>query len=73
MKYSYCVQCVDKTSGKVGCFAFSEDNRFVAISPVFGDLVAFYEWLNTSEFKAQSYDETGKYSPFGLVKKIDNK
>lgn len=46
---NYTIQCEDVTSGKTGCFLFDTDHwqrtgEFKAISPVFLDLVQFYEW-----------------------------
>ena len=44
MEYRYCIQCVDKLSGKLGCFVFA-DNSFEAISPVFSDLMGLFIWM----------------------------
>lgn len=46
---NYTIQCKDVTSGETGCFLFDTDHwqrtgEFKAISPVFSDLVRFYEW-----------------------------
>jgi hypothetical protein len=46
---NYTIQCKDVVSGKTGCFLFDTDHwrrtgEFKAISPVFANLVQFYEW-----------------------------
>jgi len=47
----FCMQCTDKTSGKVGDFAYHTDNPFVALSPVFPDFVQFLDWLKENNLK----------------------
>lgn len=40
---SYCIQCTDKASGQVGNFVHS--GGFMAVSPVFRGLPAFFTWM----------------------------
>lgn len=51
---NYAVQCVDVASGKPGVFLFDTQHwqktgEFLAISPVFPDLDAFYKWDNAND------------------------
>ena len=44
---NYTVQCVDRASGKTGCFFFDESHwqktgEFIAVGPVYPGLVEFY-------------------------------
>ena len=42
---SYCIQCMDRTSGKTGDFIFKNDKYKHAISPVFDDLMELYAYM----------------------------
>lgn len=55
----YCIQCKDVVSGEIGTFAYDDSKTpdgnigFVAISPVFNDLVKFYAWAHSNGWKSQ--------------------
>lgn len=67
--YFYCVQCTDKTTGKVGDFVYSDKNPFCSISPVFNSLCELFSWMLVNNFKPKEYDDRGyNYTPFRLVK-----
>ena len=42
-EYRSCMQCTDKTSGKVGDFIHEGD--FIAISPVFDNYAQLINWM----------------------------
>lgn len=48
---NYCLQCKD-TQGRLGSFAYSykTDEGFVAISPIFSDLLDFYAWAHNQGY-----------------------
>lgn len=56
MGLRYCIQCHDKISGKVGDFAFDEEKPFEATSPVFRDLIEFYQWMRENGLKEKHGD-----------------
>ena len=67
-KIKYCIQCTDKVSGKVGCFAYNiaaheQGKGFNAITEVFPSSCEFFKWA-----KNNGYEASGFYS-FEMVKK----
>lgn len=53
----YCVQCTDRKSNTIGDFAydialFEQGKGFHAISPVFTNLMDFYEWAYKEGWQA---------------------
>ncbi len=67
-EFSYCVQCKDLLSGKIGDFVFSDDKPFEAISPIYDSLIYLYPWIEKNGFKHEYYKDS-KYTPFRLIKK----
>ena len=61
-KLTYCIQCTEKITGKVGDFVYHEDNPRVAISPVFTDPVEFHNWLR------QRGMSVGRLGEFDIIK-----
>lgn len=56
---NYTIQCKDVTTGETGCFLFDADHwqktgEFKAVSPVFADLLRFYEYDNANGNKRAS-------------------
>jgi hypothetical protein len=51
----YCIQCTDRSSGKVGCFVFHSSNPYVAVSPVFDGLQGLYGWMAARGFESVPY------------------
>lgn len=54
-RIQYCVQCTDRISGKVGCFAYdiaaeANGEGFKAISEVFPSLTEFYDWADSQGY-----------------------
>lgn len=54
----YVIQCKDHTTKRVGCFGFDPvkaqvDGYFTAITEVFKDLQAFYDWAKISGIKLE--------------------
>lgn len=63
----YCIQCTDKISGKVGCFAYDiaakeRGEGHKAISEVFPSGIEFFAWA-----KSEGYQSERNYS-FEMVK-----
>lgn len=52
---TYCVQCTDKTSGRVGDFLFNDSAPFIAVSPVFSDLVELFTYMRENGLATQGY------------------
>jgi hypothetical protein len=47
----YCIQCTDKNSGEIGCFAYDREayergEGFKAITEVFPSLIPFFDWAH---------------------------
>lgn len=54
---NYTIQCRDATTGQVGCFLFDtaywqKTGEFIALSPVFANLVEFYANTHPDQRKA---------------------
>lgn len=71
MTYSYCCQCTDRTSGKIGDFVFSDHKPFEAISPVFDDLGGLFIWMNQNGFKPWHY-QPDEFHPWACQKVVDS-
>lgn len=70
MNYFYCIQCVDKISGKTGDFVYEENRPFEAISPIFDDLQGLFTWTRANNFEPNEYDSSPfVYVPYRLKKK----
>lgn len=59
-KIKYCIQCTDKLSGKVGCFAYDIEayergEGLKAISEVFPSGIEFYKWADSEGYKSVGY------------------
>lgn len=50
--FRYAVQCPERGSRRVGCFVYSTDRPFVALSPVLPDLVALYRWMRENGWRS---------------------
>lgn len=64
---TYCVNCVDEATGKRGTFVYDEalynyNMGHWAISPVFQDIIKFYEWAREKGF---AYHREGELLTMG--------
>lgn len=50
----YCIQCKDKKTGRIGDFMHNGD--FTAISPVFDNLIDFFNWCDENNYVPNTWD-----------------
>jgi len=43
----YCIQCTDKSTGKVGDFLYKTSDPFSAVSPIFSDVGKLFRHMHT--------------------------
>lgn len=62
----YCIQCIDRRTGKTGDFIVEPDSppgAYRALSPVFSDLNLLFDYMNQNGWEL----EHTKEQPFGCV------
>ena len=47
-EYKLAIQCTDRNSGKIGSFIYLPESPFFAASPVFGDCVGLFDYMQDS-------------------------
>lgn len=66
IKTHYCIQCIDRRTGKTGDFVVEPDSpsgAYRAMSPVFQSLNLLFDWMAANCWEL----ETSRDQPFGCV------
>ena len=49
-KLALCIQCKDINSGTIGCFGYSPEHKFKALTPIFFHFGELAIWLTKSNY-----------------------